>query len=269
MIELELIRVFLAVAASAASAYTDWRTGMIYDWITLPIIGIGILLNILEGNYFGIALGIGIFAFGYFLYWFGKLGGGDVKLFTGLAVLLPVYSGQIFVLNVIIISSMIAAILIPAYYLSKYFLAGINWDENKMGIQKAGAAGAVLIVYFFGLFQLGFSRIEWMIPIAGLILIVLAFIAFEQGIRKRYFKKVVKLEELGEDEILGDEEIAKELGMQGKRILGEKEIQLLREKGLSTVAIYSGLPKFGPFILIGVLAALLAPNILVSFLIPI
>ena len=69
---------------------------LIYDKLNYVMIEFGVLLNIYVGVfanfmdmtiYFVIALAV--FAVCYLLYYTGKLGGGDVKLFVGISLLLP------------------------------------------------------------------------------------------------------------------------------------------------------------------------------------
>ena len=46
MFDFFLVRGAAALIASAAGAYTDYKTGLIYDYITYPLIALGILLNL-------------------------------------------------------------------------------------------------------------------------------------------------------------------------------------------------------------------------------
>jgi len=92
-----LLSVFIALVASLYAAYTDLKRGIIPNRLTFPLIGIGILLDAIFSYQIGdllffvyalIFTGI-IFIFGYMLWRLGAWAGGDVKLFTGLAALLP------------------------------------------------------------------------------------------------------------------------------------------------------------------------------------
>ncbi|BAW31246.1 MAG TPA: A24 family peptidase C-terminal domain-containing protein [Methanothermobacter sp.] len=92
-----LLSVFIALVASLYAAYTDLKNGIIPNRLTFPLIGLGILLDAIFSYQIGdllffvyalIFTGI-IFIFGYMLWRLGAWAGGDVKLFTGLAALLP------------------------------------------------------------------------------------------------------------------------------------------------------------------------------------
>ncbi|MFH0923089.1 MAG: prepilin peptidase, partial [Candidatus Micrarchaeota archaeon] len=91
----ELLRVAIALGATGLAAWQDHKTSFIDDKITLGMIAAGILLNVLTFDMDfiiwvgGIALAIA--AIGYFAYKTGQFGGGDVLLFLGLHLLLPVY----------------------------------------------------------------------------------------------------------------------------------------------------------------------------------
>ena len=46
-----------------------------------------------------------------------------------------------------------------------------------------------------------------------------------------------------------------------KKVIERKEIMALEKKGITELQVFRDLPRFGPFILIGVLLALLFPNL--------
>ncbi|MEM4364211.1 MAG: A24 family peptidase, partial [Candidatus Diapherotrites archaeon] len=86
---IETIRTITLITATGIAAYTDYKTGYIYDTITKPLILIGAILNIIENNYYAFLLPIIIYVIGYLLYKTGKIGGGDVNLYTGIAMIMP------------------------------------------------------------------------------------------------------------------------------------------------------------------------------------
>ncbi len=87
----------IAILACVYASYSDIKEGVIKNKLTFPLIGIGILLNgvyaFMTSNPMFIVLGViytgVIFAVGYLFWKFGAWAGGDVKLFTALAALLP------------------------------------------------------------------------------------------------------------------------------------------------------------------------------------
>lgn len=96
---LGLVPVFFAIGAVCVAIFTDLKKRIIPDKMTYPLIVIGIGFHLIVGLYrgelfrafygvFGAGLGFGI---GYVMYRIGGWAGGDVKLFTALGALLPVY----------------------------------------------------------------------------------------------------------------------------------------------------------------------------------
>lgn len=89
--------VIIAICACLYASYSDIKRGIIPNKLTFPLIGVGIVLN---GIYFwwlgdlvylvsAIIVTAIIFALGYAFWKLGAWAGGDVKLFTALAALLP------------------------------------------------------------------------------------------------------------------------------------------------------------------------------------
>jgi preflagellin peptidase FlaK len=99
IISIPLIAIIIAIVASIYASYSDLRWSIIPNKLTFPLIGLGIILNgiyyITIGNLL-LLLGtlivtILIFVFGYIFWKMGAWAGGDVKLFTALAALIPFY----------------------------------------------------------------------------------------------------------------------------------------------------------------------------------
>ncbi|MGB9936931.1 MAG: A24 family peptidase C-terminal domain-containing protein [Methanobacterium sp.] len=97
--DIPLLCTIIAIAACFYASYTDLKSGIIPNKLTFPLIGLGIVLN---GIYafmvaeimllvYAVIFTAIIFVLGYLLWKFGAWAGGDVKLFTALAALLPFY----------------------------------------------------------------------------------------------------------------------------------------------------------------------------------
>lgn len=266
--ELLFIQQILITLATLVAAITDFKTGFIYDWTTYPLIAIGLGIGLWTQNWMGIGLAIVVFVFLYGLYYMGKIGGGDVKLFTGMALTLPFYFGQFFLLTALFYAGLTAIIGYTLYYLYKIHKDQhkITFSENKGSILK----GAL----FFVLFTLYAALLAWInalsLYMAAFLWIALSlgsvFIALESMIKKHYFSKTVLVSELGDDELIAmeftDEKILKKLDLGIKGVIGDKEKQKLLEMGIKKITIYATPPKFGPFIFIGTTLALWMPNLL-------
>ena len=99
-INIPLITIIIAIAACAYASYSDLKYGLIKNKLTFPLIVIGIILN---GVYVltthdlllfvvgCVVTGI-VFILGYVFWKMGAWAGGDVKLFTAVAALVPFYA---------------------------------------------------------------------------------------------------------------------------------------------------------------------------------
>ena len=252
-----LLRQAVILIGSFLGAYTDYKTGFIFDKITYPMISIGVLLNLFElGKEFSLenflelfGVGIAVFALGYLIYWLGKLGGGDVKLFTGIGLLIPFGEGifplNIFVLNALIWAGISSMIFYGTYYVLKYARKGIDLKENSDGIKKAVGLGILIVFYFFLVYSAGLEKLIFilLIPLG----IALIFIGLEKGIKKEFFLKKISLNQIEEDEVIAVEFTEKKvldklkLGLKG--LIGKKEKQELEKQGIKELFVYRNLPK--------------------------
>ena len=101
LINIPLISIIIAVVACIYASYSDLKEGVIRNNLTFPLIAIGIILNAIyvftsPASIFlfiecAIVTGL-IFVLGYVFWKMGAWAGGDVKLFTALAALLPFYA---------------------------------------------------------------------------------------------------------------------------------------------------------------------------------
>jgi prepilin peptidase CpaA len=76
------------ICVAAVAAFTDWRTGHIPNWLTLPVVAVAPIGYLLAFGTNGLILSLlGIFGCGlvpYLLFRSNAIGGGDVKLFAAL-----------------------------------------------------------------------------------------------------------------------------------------------------------------------------------------
>lgn len=98
-----LIATIIAVLACIYASYSDLKRGTIPNKLTFPLIGLGLVLNglysFLTGNFWFIIaaaiITVVIFILGYLFWKMGAWAGGDVKLFTALAALIPFSTSMI------------------------------------------------------------------------------------------------------------------------------------------------------------------------------
>ena len=264
MAELLLLREAAVLIASAVGAYTDLRTGYINDWTTMPLIAFGILANIYELQWLGIGLGIAVFALGYILYYTGKVGGGDVKLYAGIALALPFYDGAVFIVPAALLAALAAVVFFSVYYISKYLRRGIDLKYNSEGIRRACILAAVAAVYFWAILRTGFVSEQYVATLGIPIVFGIAFMALERGIRKEFFVKEIAVSEMEEDEILAldfmEPSERKKIESKMKWVFSAGDGKTLEKSGIHKIMVYRNLPRFGPFIFIGIVAALAVPG---------
>jgi len=266
VLEILFLRVAAVLVGCMLAAYSDARTGLIFDRITYPMIAFGVILGIIEGQWLFLGIGGVVFAIGYLVYYLGKVGGGDVKLITGIAFLLPFYRNGFFLLNSLFAASLLAVSFYSVYYVSRYARKGIEWKENSRGIVKAVVFLAAIIAYILWAALLGAIRPYSALALAFPMALASVFIAFERGIRKRFFLMNVRLGKLEEDEVVASEFLSKKakraLGLGFKGVLGEKEIEKLGKSGINKVPVFRALPPFGPFIFLGCAIAAIVPDLI-------
>ncbi len=258
---LQLIQQAALLIGSATGAYTDAKTGYIFDWITYPMIIIGLILSIAQQQWMNVGIGAIIFAAMFIAYKFGKIGGGDVKLFTAIALLNPI-NEPVFLFTALFFSAVSAMIFYAVFYAIKYNRIGISVEENKKGITKAVIFGAIIIVYFAMLAQMELIGIPSIVIMLTPLMFGLLFIALQDGIKKHFFEEKITISKLEEDEVIAEGRNPKSVEkiLKGNILIGEKEKHLLKKAGIKSIYVLRKLPPFGPFILIGVIAALIQPD---------
>lgn len=269
---LEQIAFAANILAGGAAAYTDWKTGYIYDYITYPLIGVGIILSLVTGQWIGIVAGAAIYGLGMLAYKTGKIGGGDIKLLAGIALVQPTFDGMLFPLAVLLVGTLLACLGFSVYYVGKYFLTRphIQWKTNRKivaGLLLLAAGG--FISYFF-------QRGIWPSEVSVLISVSLAagiiFYAFEDEVKKHAFLKRITLEQLEDDEVLAVEHMTHEekekFGKNIPNLIGREDILRLKHANMHTIPVYRNLPRFAPFLFAGMLATYLYPE-WVSTIVPV
>lgn len=138
MAGLDLVILTVLFSLLVVSAYTDITAGKVYNRYTFPALFLGVILNYWSGGWnhgsanlqsslWGMALGGGIFCM---FYYFGVMGGGDLKLVTAVGAL----KGAQFVLYAIFYTSLVGAILAVGYLVWRGKLVQGVAKSLKMGV---------------------------------------------------------------------------------------------------------------------------------------
>jgi len=265
----EELRFVIVLIGALVASYTDLKTGLIYDKITYPMITLGIIFSladfITEKNPTYLIFPAVVFVLSYALYFFGKLGGGDVKIFLGIALLLPYYKGKPFFLSMLLMAALASVMVISIFYLIKLFKMK---ERPRITLSKdvieCLLLGIVLLLYFAILSYLGIMEpliaLLFFIPL----LFALIFLALRKQIQGEFFLRWLSVDELEEDEIIAKEFLDKEtlnrIGATFKGIITEKDKKKLKRLGIKRVPVYRDLPPFAPFILLGTIIAYFWPD---------
>lgn len=280
MIDLLLIiKIIILLIATGISAYTDHKTGYIYNWISFPLIIIGFLFLIFEsfinlsssilGLYYFlkvIIITLIIYGVGYLFYYFGKLGGGDVKLFVGINLLLPYINGQLFILWILIISSFLSVFIVSIKYLFILF--------KKLGFKKIlliFKERYLKVIFYILIFICFIYFINTSINILKLsklyfLILIPLFLGIFSVILEKEIKKYIylvnkPLKKIEEGDVLCfdslSKEIIKKLNMNNRQVIEEKDLLIIKRLDVKSLPIYDNLPRFGPYIFFGVITTLI------------
>lgn len=295
LLNFEALRILVAVGGTALAAYQDFRTSFIDDKILYAMMGVGALLTLASGDStlitYTLGVALAIFLFGYLLYRQGQLGMGDVLLFVGLQVLLPFHPGllsagvgnpfpfdtlaslappdstafvtlnvlrhTLFFLTIFLVSSY-AATLATSFQYARELL-----KRKKLKPSPIGAAISVVLAAFAFYFVFPRLGLSWASALLFLLLAATSFFfIFRQQLLSEVVMRPVKLKDIEDEDILALDELPKALvrkyHLQKVLTLSERKklAVVARKEGLSSFPVYKVLPRFGPYVLIGLLVAL-------------
>lgn len=249
------IKIAIVILAGLIAAYTDYRTGYIYDWLNYSFILIGIILAIFSPNViWAFAQFIIVFAIGYLAYKFGKIGGGDIKFFAGLVLYFPFFNGYPFILIVLLLASLFATIYYSFYYLIKLLLM-----KSKLAINSFYISLIISIVFA----TLFFIFINYYLGIIILFFIFSAIFTMltKNEITTKFWKKKISVNKLLDDDLVDmislNEEYdkTKKISTIDMYPLEKKTFEKLKNilPKDAKLFVYRNLPIFGPFIALGII----------------
>lgn len=259
------LRTALVVIVTAALAWQDHKTSFMDERVLYGFLAGGLLWNVMFLPFsdfwppFVVAVVIGVA--GYFSYRAGQFGGGDVLLLAGMALWLPVspfFSVPVFwpfVLSVFLAASLLASVGSALWYASllrqKKRFPGKKGDVFFGGFLAALAVSQALP---FGILGKGFVVLLGIPTVFYLVyrkdVVDYAVIA-QQKYAQILDEDVLALEKI-------DEKSVRRFGLE--RVLTVPALNNLKKfmtaKKLKTVPIYRNLPRFGPYLLAGLLLSL-------------
>lgn len=288
---IEYIPLIVALIGTAISAYDDWKTSYLNDKLIYGMIGFGLIWNVIfSTDFISVFLtALIIFLIGFVSYLFGQIGGGDVFLFTALALLIPVYPAYILPLISLIGITPATGSILP-FVISIFFLAGLTGPmfyypltyffkilkikkkikNFKQKIIKSTIYFALTSIAIIIFMKLSIALSLVLFPLA----IALLIVPFKNDILKYFCLEKKLISKLTDDDVLAlefiDEKIIKKLGLSRKTLLlGEiKKVQAKAKKfKIKDILVCENLPKFVPFIFLSLLINLLVGDILLYVLV--
>lgn len=287
---LELIGVIVALLGVAYSSYTDLKTGEVSDKLSHSMIGVGAILVAFTYPFWQavtiMGIGVLVFILGFILYIFGQMGGGDVKLFTALALLIPYYPESLrpisealgitpvssnfpFIASVFVLSGIFFMLFIPPIYLRKLYSKRKKVKEFGKKILTGIVYCLILspIVYIW----LGISKLiaVLFIPMFFALLIV----PFKDDVVVLFFSRKKRVSDLNDDDVLALESMSREtiakLGL-WRKTFTPPELRKIKARAnkykIRMVMVCEDLPKYVPYIFASLVINLLVGDIFIYLL---
>jgi Flp pilus assembly protein protease CpaA len=282
---LELIGLAVALVGVAYSSYTDIKTGEVSDRLSHSMIGIGAIIVAFAYPFatavWILAMAGVVFGLGFLMYIFGQMGGGDVKLFTALTLLVPYYPDSIrsfvaslgitpvasnypFIVSVFILSGIFFMLVIPLFYLKKIFAKQAKIPEFRkklvFGLVYCAILSPILYLWF------GMSRYVTILFVP--MFFALLIIPFKDDIVVLFFARKKKVANLNDDDVMALETMSKttitKLGL-WRKTFTPPEIKKIKERArkykIATVMVCEDLPKYVPYIFLSLILNLLAGDV--------
>lgn len=260
----ELIRVIVAMIGTGAAAYYDlFNKKNVPDNLLYLFLGISFLLNLVlfQDSLFWFSIAIAVFfsAIGYLFYRVGQLGGADVFVIASIALLLPITPSFVgmpfnmpFVLPVIIFSGAVFAIYVMAFFGFKVFEG-----EAKPNLLYALMLIPYLLFAYVYVNSILFSPVYFVL-ISILLFATIFFMMFRETLMM-HLAEELPVSQLEPEDVIALEIMNKDLVERYKvpRLVSKDEIERLKKTKVGEVWVYTKLPPFLPFLLIGMILSLL------------
>lgn len=282
-VNFELIRVVAALAGTGAAAWQDARTSFIDDRIVYSMIAVGALLDFLvfDASYWfwtGV-VALAIAGIGFLAYRAGQLGGGDVLLFLGIHLLLPIQPKPLLALLAtplfsapypFILSVAVAASLFAAVGSAVWFAHRLR-QEKAFERVKASAFALSSSILIAGFISTPFTLAQ-KVFFTALLLPSVFLVLFKKEIMERVIIKKIRLREIEDEDILALDQVSppliKKYGL--RKVLTKSEVKKLREiekkEGIRLWPVCKELPRLGPYVFLALVFCLLAGDLVLLVL---
>jgi len=274
------IRILVAVAFTGATAYYDmFKKKWVPDSLLWCFLGASLLLNVVffDSAIFAQALLIAIIiaALTYALYRMGQLGGADVFVMTSIALAIPYLPKPLLAASQAIPYPFFLSMLAPTgiafivhmlFRFIPYISRQLSRGKVKLTMQKM--AGPALIIVSLIVFGASVSSMPVSLPasyfaIIGFLGAALIFFSLFMPEIKASMVEKIPTSRLQCEDVLALEQmvlLAKKLNL--SPVISEKTIATLRRAKIKSVPVYTGMPFFLPYLLVGLVFAILFGDLL-------
>jgi Flp pilus assembly protein protease CpaA len=260
----ELIRVLIAFIGTAVASYYDlYNKKNVPNNVLYAFLAVAFIVNLIffqeDLFWFSIAAALFFSAIGYIFYRVGQLGGADVFVIASIMLLLPIHPSFVglafnlpFIFSVIVFSGVLFAIYVMAYFGYKLYKveARANWLYLLMFIPYFLFAWVYVNSFLFSPVYFAFITI--------LLFASIFFLMFKKPLMG-VLSEPLPVTQLEEEDVLALDLMNKDLieRYKLKRLLTKKEIERLKKTKIEEVMVYTKLPPFLPFLLVGMVLGLL------------
>ncbi len=283
----ELLRVAIALIGTAVLARQDYKTSFVDEKIIYAMMAAGVVLNVLSLDWqlMGFAFGGAavISALGYLAYRNGQFGLGDVLLLAALQLLLPfaplevikninatpllnyynyITAAQVipFILSTLLTAAILALIGSSVMYVYKLLENKSKWKPDKFSGITISAASIAFILFINSTLQLSALQTSAFLLLAGATV-------FSTSMKKQIMREVIvkwiTIKEIEDEDVLATEEIDKRIVERYslERVLTienrKKLVAIQRAGKMNKFPVYKNLPRFVPYLFIGLVICIL------------
>ncbi|MFP3949792.1 MAG: prepilin peptidase [Candidatus Micrarchaeia archaeon] len=262
----ELARIAIALLGTAAATYYDiFNNRNIPNNLLYAFLAIAFLTNLVFFDadilLYAATLTAILFAFGFILYRAGQLGGADLFVICSISLLLPIHPSFLSTpFNYPLIFSTLLYSGVAFAVFSIFFFGNLLIKSKKA---KPNLIYLSLIIPYL-LFSYIFLTAPFFSPAYFLIASVLmlsaiSYLVYRDSINDAITQKVRVSTLKGDEDVLAKEKMSKLMKkLKIGPVIGQKELAALKKARVKEVWIYAELPPFLPFLLVGLLASILA-----------
>jgi Flp pilus assembly protein protease CpaA len=271
----ELIRILIAIIFTSITAYFDiFNKKNIPNTLLYIFLIISLFITFVDFNiqliFYSLICAVIIGILGYLLYKAGQLGGADVFILCSLSLLLPIQPTLFtnkplmslpFIFSIITISGLTFMI----YILIKYTPIILKRKEK---IEKKHILYSFLLVFIFLIIlylsiKTNIISKAYTLLIGFLIFVSIYFSIFKNRLLNCLIEKI-PLNKIEVEDVIAIEQMDKKLVEKYKipKVITEKDLKRLKLSNIKLYPVYTKLPMFIPFILIGLLISIYFGDIL-------